>query len=123
MDTTKNEPQFVGEVIRRKQAFLEHHRRLRWIQVASALGGVAAGLSVWYSQPASDRDGIHASFAFGVAGGFFFMGCLFGRMTFPVPSAQCPRCGWDWNREGEEDAVPWVTWRHCPGCGLKIGEE
>jgi hypothetical protein len=42
--------------------------------------------------------------------------CLFDT-NHSIP--KCPKCGMAW----EEEGCVWPTWKHCPGCGLKMSDD
>jgi hypothetical protein len=114
------ESQLASEVARLKQTAIRDSARMAWVLGASLVAGVAVGLATWFVQEPRDRDDVHLSFALGLGLATFCLGGLFGRILFPRPKAQCPRCGYKWDASEGHD---WRTWNHCPGCGLKINED
>jgi len=81
--------------------------------------GVLVGVAVWFSEIPVDRDEAHGGLAVGLGGALSFLIALLYRMFSRRPKVpKCPQCGHIW--EGDDD---WMSWRYCPGCGLKIGDE
>jgi hypothetical protein len=123
MNTTEHQQQFAGDVVRLRRAVRERAGRIRWMLSASLVGGLVAGLAVWFCQPVHDRDGDHLGFSLSLGALTFFLGGMLGCLLFPRPSANCPQCGCDWHAESENNTQVWLAWQHCPSCGLGMPGE
>ena len=115
-------PNLATEVQRIKQAAIQRDARVRRALGPLAIAGVLVGVAVWFLADPRNRDEIHASAAIGLGLAVFFVGCLLCRMVYPIPTAECPQCGCDWNLESEHDLQKWLAWQCCPGCGLRMSD-
>ena len=98
--------------------------------VSAYMAGLGASLRRWrrvalsdvFSQKPMDRDEIMFGGALGLGFAVWFFGCMLTRMLFPRPAIKCPQCGNDWT-SSDEYPINMVTWKCCPGCGLKINDD
>lgn len=121
MSAPEIEPQLASEFARQKKMAVQHSARVIWIIVALFVAGVAVGLGTWFIQQPIDRDDVHGGLALGLGAATFCFGCLLYRLLFPRPTAKCPQCGYVWESQ-QEGGHDWLTWKCCPGCGLKMSD-
>jgi hypothetical protein len=123
MNAWEHNQELASEVARRREAPAQHRQHLNRLLGIGLLVGVAVGLTVWFWQPAADRDSTHFGFALGLAAGAYFACGMLGRGLCPKPQATCPRCGCDWEAESDNNSQTWLAWSVCPGCGLQMTED
>jgi len=104
----------------KKKMAVRHDARANRTLGALLVASVVVGLATWFSQEPKDRDDVHGGLALGLGLATLFFGGLLFRMLSPKPSATCPQCGCDWNVESDNDLQKWLTWGHCPSCGLNM---
>jgi hypothetical protein len=117
------EPGRVAEVARIKNTARQHQSRTIRTLGMLFIAGVVVATAVWFVQRPMDRDGVHFGLAAGLGLGNFVLGGLLWRMLFPRPRAECPECGYDWNKASRNDIETWLTWDRCPRCGLRMCDE
>jgi len=120
MSAPEIDPLLGGEIARRKAIAIESHAHCGRMFVAFSIAGVAFGVvGAWFlllREPMDREWGAACAVVFGT----WFIGICVVFHFFPNPSApKCPQCGIAW----EEEGCVWPTWKHCPGCGLKISDE
>ena len=117
----------VGEVARLRQQIIEHNARfmrtLNWMGSAWFIAGIVVGVGGLFLELLSPDW----CFVSGVA--TFLFGLIFSGFLLPRPPAnfhaKCPQCEYDWVpptitvRKGGHN---WLTWKCCPGCGLKMSD-
>jgi len=114
--------QLRATVSRLKQNELSYRSRLGWSVGAWFVGGVVVGVVAWFLHKPMDRDETAFGAVLGLGLATFFFGGLFSRMLIRKPETKCPRCGTDW-KLSEEDSNNLLTWKCCPGCGLKMSDD
>ena len=117
MTAPDTDPQLVSEAARLKKLTVAHNARFNWHVGAAFIAGVVVGVGAWFLQRPMDRD-FGLDFGLGCTTSVFVI--LFCSFVFPRPSANCPQCGCAWGEEGRND---WLTWKCCPGCGLKMCDD
>ena len=122
MSTSETDQEFRKEVAGLKDADLRWHNRIHWVIVVWLILGVVVGVGTWFSQKPIDRDEIMFGGVFGLGFAVWFFGCMLGRMRFPRPAIKCPQCGNDWTLS-DDYPINLLTWKCCPGCGLKISDD
>ena len=115
------DPAVRSKVARVIEAEFRYRRRLGWELGAWFIAGVAVALAAWFMQKPMDRDSIWFSAVAALGLATFFFGGMLTRMLLPRPDTRCPRCGYDWKLEGDSSNM--LTWRCCPGCGLKMSRD
>ena len=123
MSAPETDPQLTTEIARIKRMAIQRSARSNWTFVAASIAAVVVGFAVWFIQRPMDRDDIHGGLALGSGLAILLFGSLLGRFLFPIPGAECPKCGCDWNIESENDMQKWLNWHSCPGCGMKMSDD
>ena len=113
---------FRATVTRLKQDELSYRSRLGWSLGAWFVGGVVVGLGTWFLLMPMDRDETAFGGVLGLGIATFFFGSMLNRLLFRKPESKCPQCGHDW-KLNEEDSNNLLTWKCCPGCGLKMSDD
>lgn len=122
MNTPAMDSQFRATVSRLKQDELSYRSRLGWSLGAWFISGVVVGMGTWFSLKPMDRDETVFGGVLGLGVATFFFGGMLSRMLIRKPETKCPQCGTDWRLSGE-DSKNLLTWKCCPGCGLKLSDE
>lgn len=115
-------PEPAREVARQRKLTLQYRAWANWAPGASILAGFVVGVASWfirYQRPMDYLD-FECSVGFGLAG--FVVGIMLFRKLFSNPNAKCPQCGYAWEIPGI-GGHDWLTWKCCPGCGLKMTDE
>jgi hypothetical protein len=120
MNAPEADPQLATKVARIREAHFHWRSRVARAVGSWFFAGVIVGLTTWFLQRPIDRDSIMVGGVLGLGLVVFLVGILLTRMLLPRPDARCPQCGCDWTRESSSDAPQWLTWKHCPGCGLNL---
>ena len=107
-------------VVSLKSAYRRWRKRLACSLGVSLIVGTVVGLGTWFAQAPRDRDSILLGGAGALAVGVFLIGGMITRIFLPKPETRCPICGYDWN--GSDPGDDWLTWKCCPGCGLKMSD-
>jgi hypothetical protein len=121
MSTPEKNQQLASEVARIKTLALQRSKRANRTVGISIIGCVMLGLVAWFIWKPKDSDDI-GLLVLMCSLPFFLVGLL-TRVLLPIPSAECPQCGSDWNLETENDVQKWVMWRSCPRCGLRMDDD
>ena len=116
----------IDPILRTKVTRLKEAHLRRGNRMASALGawffaGIVVGLTTWFIQNPLDRDSIMFGGVSGLGLAIFFIGGMLTRMLIPKPDTKCPQCGHDW--KGSDPNDDWLSWKCCPGCGLKMSDD
>jgi len=123
MSTPQIDPQLASEVAQIKRMTIQRNVRAKWQILFLFSAAAAAGLGTWFSAQPINRDDIHGGLAMGLGLATFLFGGLLCRFLYPIPDAECPQCGCDWNSESKNDIHKWLQWECCPGCGLKMTDD
>jgi hypothetical protein len=123
MGALETDLELAAEIARIKSMAIQRCVRSNWTFGAALIAAVVIGVAVWFIQKPMDRDEIHVGLAVGLGLATLLFGSLLCRFLFPIPSAECPKCGCDWNIESENDMQKWLRWHSCPGCGLKMSDD
>lgn len=121
MDTAETGLVLHTKVTQLREAHLRWHGRIARALGISLTAGPVVGLGAWFLQKPIDRDAAMLGGVLAAGVGTFLVGCLLARMIYPKPDALCPQCGRDWI--GTVSGDDWLTWKHCPGCGLPITDD
>jgi hypothetical protein len=119
-DLPQDEPDIRSKVTRLKELHRRRRQRFTTMLAIWFLAGVVAGLATWIAQEPAHRDLAMLSGVLALGLGILFGGSLLTRLLFPKPNINCPQCGRHWS--GKISKNDWVTWTHCPGCGLEMDE-
>ena len=117
MDTRETDSQLDAEVARIKRIAIQRSACVTRTLGALSIAAVVVAVLAWFLPKPIDRD-LGLSLVLGFA--TFCLGCILGRFLCPIPRAECPQCGCDWRVESGNELQKWLTWRCCPGCGLKM---
>jgi len=116
------DPLLASEVARQKKIAAENraeNRAREWILPASLIAGVVVGVGIWFIQEPMDREW-SSTVCVGMI--IFVLGVALHGVLFATPNAgKCPQCGYAWDIQ--EDGRDWLTWKCCPGCGLKMSDD
>lgn len=113
---SESDPRLASVIARMKAQAREQNAKSGWRLAGWSMVGVATGIWAWVVQDSMDREAPAAC-----AAGFlvFFVGWYLHENLSPKnDSPKCPRCGHAW----EEEGFLFPTWKHCPGCGLRMQE-
>ena len=119
MNAPKLDPRFVSEIAWQKNRAIANN--VRWVRRfrACSIASVVLGVGAWFlcfPEP-TDRDW---GTACGMVVSAWLVGiCLLSLFGSKGSDPKCPQCGTAWV---EEEQI-WPTWKHCPGCGLKMEDE
>jgi len=114
MSAPEIDPQHASEIARQKRIVLDASARWGRMFVAFSIVSVVLGVGAWFLREPTDR-----SFGFACAVGLsaWVIGlCLACNLGENRSTPKCPQCGLSWGQEAES----WPSWKHCPGCGLRI---
>jgi hypothetical protein len=123
MSTPQPDSALSNEAERLIQAELLYVKRKSCVLGISFLAGVVAAIAVWFLQRPMDRDDAMLSGVVGLAGVVWCLGLVLGWLFIARPDTNCPKCGYDWMIGGENPIDHLLTWKCCPGCGLKMRDE
>lgn len=123
MTTHETDTPLTAEIERMRQRAARHQARALRIIAALLVAAVAIGTAVWFFPRPIDRDELHLQLALGLGAATFCLGCIVARVAFPRPTAECPRCGCNWNVASGNDVHRWLAWQNCPECGLEMGRD
>jgi len=136
---TEIDPALRTLVLNFKEARLRNRKRIAWALGAWLIVGIVVGIGTgipiwlrwigdepptptWFSEEPIDRDSSGFALGFGLGLSAFFIGFFITMILIDKPThINCPQCGHGW--EGSDPSNPsddWLTWKHCPGCGLKM---
>jgi len=115
-----HDPDIRSQVARLKEVDRRRRQRSAALLAFWFLSGVVAGLATWIAQEPAHRDSAMLSGVLALGLGILFGGSLLTRLLFPKPNINCPQCGRHWS--GKISKNDWLTWTHCPGCGLQMGD-
>jgi hypothetical protein len=90
--------------------------------VASIIAGVVVGVESWFIRYRRPMDKLDIKCSFGFGGAAFLVFILLFQMLIPKPDAKCPACGYAWEIP-EQRGHDCLTWKCCPGCGLKMTDD
>lgn len=121
MKSQETDQIFDAEVTRIKRMAIQRSKRVNWSCGILLLVALVVSIAAWFTQDPIDRDGAHLRLCLGLGFATFCLGGIFCRFLFPIPRAQCPQCGCDWNVESDNDMQKWLSWHSCPVCGLQMG--
>ena len=122
MSTPEIDPGLRRKVASLKAADLTWRNRMNWALGVWLILGVVVGVGTWFSQKPIDRDETMFGGVLGLGFATWFFGCMLTRMLFPKPDIKCPQCGNDWTLS-DEYPINLLTWKCCPGCGLKMSDD
>jgi hypothetical protein len=105
-------------VTKLKSAHRQWRKRLAWSLAGWLVVGNIVGIGTWFAQAPRDRDAILFGSVAALVVGVFLIGAMITRMFLPKPILKCPNCGYDF--QGSDPTDDWLTWKCCPGCGLKM---
>src|SRR5215216_107225 len=107
-------------VVRLKSAHRQWRKRLAWSLGGWLIVGIVVSLGACFAQAPRDRDAIFFGSVGALVVGVFLIGAMITRMFLPKPRLKCPNCGY--NLQGSDPTEDWLTWKCCPGCGLKMSD-
>ena len=85
-----------------------------------SLVGLGAGTGYYYyAIPWDDRD--HLCDAILLSAVCIYVLGEIRKLLVPELGARCPKCQQPWVRD-EETGEDWKSWKHCPGCGLRMDD-
>ena len=119
MSAPEIDPLLASEVARQKTIAIENGARWGRMFKACSIASLVFGVGAWFLlfREPMDRDW---GAACAVVVSAWLIGicllCLFGSNS---SAPECPQCGIAWVEEGQD----WLTWKHCPGCGLKMSDD
>ena len=119
---TETAPRLTGEFARQKKLTLQWRARANWAFGASIIAGIVVGVASWFILYKRPMDSLDVKCSVGFGGAATFAALMLFRMLFPKPDAKCPQCRYAWEvpRQRGHD---WLTWKCCPGCGLKMNDD
>lgn len=120
MSAPEIDPLLASEVARQRTIAIESNARWGRMFVVCSIASVALGVvGAWFlflREPLDREWGA----ACGVVLGAWLVGfCLMCLFDSNHSTPKCPKCGIAW----EEEGGGWPTWKHCPGCGLKMSDD
>jgi len=108
----------ASQVARLKEVDRRRRQRAACMLALWFLAGIVAAFATWIAQEPVDRDSGTFRGVLALGLGILFGGILVTRLLFPQPNIYCPRCGHYW--AGKIASSAWLTWKSCPGCGMRL---
>ena len=126
MSEPDNDLEAISEIARFKALAPKQNARAKWVGLVPLVAAIAVGVWSWMYRPM----GAGEEYA-GVCCVLGFVACFVAIVVCKVVGAdspwvtpKCPKCGFLWDSAADESSEghDWQTWKHCPGCGLKMSD-
>ena len=119
MNEPETDSEFADEIARLKAGERRVEKQVWLTRLGVLLVGLAAGAGYYFHAIPLPGGRDHLSYAVIVGLVTTWLLLQFGHLLLPELGARCPKCSEPWVRD-EETGSDWKSWKHCPGCGLKM---
>jgi hypothetical protein len=120
MSAPECDPLLASEVARQKTIAIESDARCGRMFVVCSIASVVLGVvGAWFLFLREPNDREWGAACAMIFGAWFIGVCAMLQLCLTRSATKCPKCGIAW----EEEGCVWPTWKHCPGCGLKMSDD